>query len=158
MRGPKPLRSGALAAALAAALLAPHAAFALDYRSVAEGGAILYDAPSAQAKKLFAIGAQYPVEVVVSLENFAKVRDATGALAWIEKKRLADGRWVIVTAPHGADVREGPEASARLVFRAAKDVVLEFVEPAPGGWVRVKHADGSAGFVAAGQVWGEEGR
>jgi hypothetical protein len=33
-------------------------------------------------------------------------------------------------------------------------VVLDLVEPGASGWVRVRHADGSSGFVRIGQVWG----
>jgi Bacterial SH3 domain len=40
------------------------------------------------------------------------------------------------------------------VFAAAQDVVLELVEVAPNGWLRVRHADGATGFVRAAQVWG----
>jgi flagellar basal body rod protein FlgF len=29
------------------------------------------------------------------------------------------------------------------------------LEMAPGGWVRVRHADGATGYVRASQVWGE---
>ena len=37
------------------------AAFAADFRSIAENAAVLYDAPSAKAKKLYVIGRSYPV-------------------------------------------------------------------------------------------------
>ena len=43
--------------------------------------AILFDAPSLQGKKLYLIKAQTPVEVVVKLEGWLKVRDAEGTLA-----------------------------------------------------------------------------
>jgi hypothetical protein len=38
---------------LVAALLVPVAVQAAEFRSVGEAGAVLYDAPSAQARKLF---------------------------------------------------------------------------------------------------------
>lgn len=47
--------------------------------------AILYDAPSQRGVKLFVIHRDTPVEVVVSLEGWVKVRDAEGSLAWIER-------------------------------------------------------------------------
>ena len=60
-------------------------AHALDYRSVAEV-APAYDAPSAKSKPLFVMLAGTPVELVVGLDGWSKVRDSKGDLVWIEKK------------------------------------------------------------------------
>lgn len=129
---------------------------AAEYRSVAplEGSAaILYDAPSKKGVKLFIIKRFTPVEVVVSLEGWVKVRDAAGGLAWIERAALADRRTVLVVADR-AEVRQAADANAPLVFEAEKGVALDWLETAPPGWVRVKHVDGQTGFVRANQVWG----
>ena len=128
-------------------------AWALEFRSVAEAGTVMFDAPSQKAKPLFIIAPGTPVEVVVSLGEWTKVRDATGDLAWIERKSLADKRMLIVAAK-SAEVRSQAEAGAPLVFEADKDVLLELVEPGPPGWAKVRHRDGQSGFVRANQVWG----
>ena len=47
------------------------------------------------------------------------------------------------------------EDGAPAAFVAAQNVALELVEVAPNGWLRVRHADGAAGFVRAAQVWGD---
>ncbi len=127
-------------------------AHALDYRTVAEA-APMYDAPSAKSRPLFVVLAGTPVELVVSLEGWSKVRDNRGDLVWVEKKYLAEKRNVIVRAER-AQVRAAAEDKASLVFEAERDVVLEFVETVPGGWAKVKHRDGQSGFVKAPQVWG----
>ena len=137
-------------AVLGALLAAP--ALALEFRS-ADTAAVLYDAPSQKGSRLFVIRRGTPVEVVVSLEGWAKVRDADGGLAWIEKKNLVERRTLIVTATR-ASVRQSADESAPLVFEAEKGVALEFVEAAAAGWARVRHADGQSGFVRANQVWG----
>ena len=134
-----------------AALLAP-AAGAAEFRSVAENAAILYDAPSAKAKKLYVVGQGYPLEVVVVVEGWSKVRDANGDLTWIESRLLTDRRTVVVKTPL-AQVRETADDGAPVVFQAQQNVLLELVEVA-GGWLRVRHRDGQAGFVRAAQVWG----
>jgi SH3-like domain-containing protein len=133
-------------------LLSASAAVALDYRSVVEP-ALLYDAPSQQAKPVFAIARGTPVEPVVTLDAWVKVRDAKGDLAWIEKRLLSDRRNLIVKADT-AQVRTKAEDGAAVVFDAAPGVLLEFVEPGPAGWARVRHRDGQQGFVKASQVWG----
>jgi len=127
-------------------------ACALDYRTVAEA-APMYDAPSAKSKPLFVVLAGTPVEIVVSLEGWAKVRDSRGDLAWIEKKQLTEKRNVMVRIDR-AQVRAAAEDKAALVFEAERDVVLELLEAVPGGWVKVRHRDGQSGFLKAPEVWG----
>jgi SH3-like domain-containing protein len=128
-------------------------AVAADFRSVQDNAAVLYDAPSRAATPLFVVQRNYPLEVIVSLEAWIKVRDHTGALTWIERKSLGDKRMVLVTAPV-LEARVRPEEGAPLAFGAAQNVVLELVETAPNGWLRVRHADGATGYARPGQVWG----
>ena len=127
-------------------------AMAIEFRTV-DAATVLYDAPSQRGVKLFVIKRDTPVELVVNLEGWAKVRDAEGSLAWIEKKYLADRRTLIVTT-NRAEIRQKAEESSPLVFEADKNVALDFVENLPGGWVKVRHRDGATGFVRVNQVWG----
>ncbi len=76
-----------------------------EFRSIAESGATMYDAPSVRAKKLFVASRFYPVEIVINIDNWVKVRDQAGDLAWVEKKALSDKRMVIVTAAAGRGPR-----------------------------------------------------
>lgn len=140
-------------AAVVAALVLPASAWSADFRSVAVSSAVLYDAPSAQAKKLYVVGQRYPLEVVVNLGDWIKVRDAGGAITWIEAAQLTDRCCVLVRAEQ-AEVRAAPDAAARPLFRAGRDVVLELLETAPAGWARVRHRDGLIGYVQTSDVWG----
>jgi SH3-like domain-containing protein len=126
-------------------------ALALDYRSVSEA-AVLYDAPSQKAKPLYAIATGTPVEAIVTLDAWIKVRDMKGELAWIERRLLADKHTLQLR--ERAAVRAEPNETAAPVFEAEADVLLEFVEPGSAGWVKVRHRDGQQGFVKATQVWG----
>ena len=126
---------------------------AADFRSVAENAAVLYDAPSAKAKKLYVVSHGYPVEVVVVVEGWSKVRDASGELTWIESRQLSDQRTVMVRMPL-AQVREAADDNAPVAFQAQQNVLLELLEVAGGGWLRVRHRDGQSGFVRVAQVWG----
>lgn len=128
-------------------------ALALDYRSVEAPVAILYDSPSQKGKKLYLIRAQTPVEVVVRVEGWFKVRDAEGSMAWIEARNVGERRMLVVTAPR-AELREADRAEAPVVATLDKWVLVDFVEPAAPGWAKVRHRDGATGYVRSTQVWG----
>ena len=139
--------------AFSASVVADRAS-AVEFRSVQDPTAVLYDAPSRQATPLFVVSRSYPLEVIVHLEAWVKVRDHAGALTWIEKKALSDKRMLLVTAPV-AEARQRPEDSAPAVFVAVQNVALELLETAPNGWLRVRHSDGATGFLRAAAVWGD---
>lgn len=126
---------------------------AIDYKSVEPAMAILYESPSTKGKKLYLLRQFTPLEVIVAVEGFTKVREPEGAIGWVEKKALSDRRLVIVSAAK-AQVRLSPSVDASMVFEAEKGVALELVEPAKDGWAKVKHADGPVGMVRVTQVWG----
>ena len=146
--------------AAALAVIAVSDALAADYRATTEPATVLYDAPSSKAKPLFLLGRETPLEVIVALEGWTKVRDAGGTIGWVEKKGLTDKRALVVRTPT-AEVRANPQDAAPVVFRAEQNVVLELAEPAPSplataspGWVKVRHRDGQAGYVRIAQVFG----
>jgi SH3-like domain-containing protein len=136
-----------------ASLVFSFSANALEFRSVAPAKAILYDAPSLEASKLYILSASYPVEVIVNLGDWVKVRDQLGGLSWIENKALSSKRTVLVIAK--TDVKLAEDAASALVATVEKDVVLELVSPLnKNGWVKVKHKDGITGYVQASALWG----
>lgn len=132
------------------AVTSAHAA--LEFRSVGDAPAILYDGPSLKANKLLVASRGSPMEVVSTLEGWVKVREPGGQLAWVEAKALGTKRTVSVSVAM-AQVRAGQAESSPLVFQAQQGVILELIE-ATGAWVHVRHRDGLAGYVRAHQVWG----
>jgi SH3-like domain-containing protein len=139
-------------------VLIPGMAAAFEYRSVAVPKAVLYDAPSGQAKKLFVVSQGYPVELIVDLGNWIKVRDHFGTLSWIEAKDLGNTRTLIVTANNG-ELRQAGDISSQIISRVEKDVLLEMLEPPAAGldgssWIKVRHRDGLTGYIQATSVWG----
>jgi SH3-like domain-containing protein len=151
-------RARAAVAVLAVAVALPAAA--ADYRSTREAATLLYDAPSTKARPLFVLGRDVPLEVIVPVEGWIKVRDAGGTIGWVEQRALAEKRTLVVRVPL-AEVRANPDDTAPLVFRAEQNVLLELAEQAAGasttatpGWVGVRHRDGQAGYVRIAQVFG----
>lgn len=141
-------RMGALVASLLAS-----AAGAAEFRCIGDRPAVMYDAPSVKADRLFAVSRGYPFEVLVKLDHWTKVRDSGGEVAWVENRALGDRRNVLVNVPV-ADVRAAPDAKSALVFEAYRQVVLEVLEPPADGWVKVRHRDGQQGYARATHLWG----
>ncbi|HEY4999435.1 MAG TPA: SH3 domain-containing protein, partial [Usitatibacter sp.] len=103
--------------------------------------------------RLFVASRFYPFEVLVKLDQWTKVRDVNGEVAWVENKSFGDSKTVLVIVPL-ADIRAAPNAQSPLVFEAYKQVLLEIVEPPADGWVKVRHRDGQQGFIRVSHVWG----
>ena len=134
-------------------LIAPMLALAIEYRSISVPKVILYDTPSLQGKKQFILSQNYPVEILVNLGDWLKVRDQLGGLNWVENKNTATKPTVLITNTQ-AEIKQSADASSPLIFTAQKDVVLDVLESAKNGWVKVKHQGGLSGYVQTSAIWG----
>ena len=147
--------SNANAQALTAPAATPAAPVApvVAYVSIGDKPAILYDAPSIKANRTHILFRFQPAEVLVKLDKWTKVRDADGAIGWVENAVIGDKRLLLVSAAT-AEVRAMPTVTAALVFEAQRGVVIEATGTAADGWLPVRHRDGQAGYVRTTQVWG----
>lgn len=130
----------------------PLVASAIEFKSVAEEITVLYDAPSKQSTKRLILTRGYPVEVIIASGDWVRVRDESGAFAWIEAARLDSKRTVMVSEAE-AEARDAPRDSAAVVFRVQKGVVLDFLGVS-GGWAKVRHRTGIVAFIRLGVLWG----
>ncbi|PWF55213.1 SH3 domain-containing protein [Massilia glaciei] len=140
-------------AVAAVLLLAAAASQAFDFRTVGVDALILYDTPSIKGAKLYLAPHGMPLEIVLSYNDWVKVRDVNGDLAWVPASTLSAKRNVVVRSA-GARVRAGPDDNAEILMTADKGVLLELVDPQATSWVRVRHKEGIAGYVRAADVWG----
>lgn len=124
-----------------------------EFLSIAKPAVVLYDAPSLNAGKLYVASVNLPLEVVVKVVGWVKVRDYHGYLAWAEDKNLSPKRFVIVKVPAGS-VYESPNPASSLIFQAQQDVLLELLGVVAGGWVKVKHQNSQTGYIRTDQIWG----
>ena len=99
-----------------------------EFRSVAFAKTILYEAPSATTKRVYLVGEGYPLEIIVNLGDWLKVRDPYGTLSWAESKNLQSKRTVIVKVDK-ANIYKDPESKSALVATIEKDVVIELSDP-----------------------------
>lgn len=127
-----------------------------DFRQTSADATIAFEGPSSKATRQFIYSRGTPVEVVVQIEGWYKVRDAQGALAWVEKRALTERTNVQVKSPT-ADALAAPDAGSLIVFRAENGVLLTLVAPQPpntGAWAQVRHRDGQVGFVRVDALFG----
>lgn len=148
------LRSITLVGISLACLLLSQASIAVEYMSVSAQHAILYDAPSLKAQKLFVVNRFMPFETVVSLDAWVKVRDRSGSLYWIEKSALTFKRYVFAVLPV-TYVHKEPNESSPNVAQIRQQTAVELLEATGTGWLKVRHQDGEIGYVKHSDVWGD---
>lgn len=146
--------SASFFAALFISGLAASAAHATEFKSVGAEPAVLYNAPSDRARKVFVAPRGMPVEIILSQNGWSKVRDAAGDLCWVETRFLGGKRSVVVTAA-SAKLRATADDNAALIATIDKGVLLEWVALPAAGWIKLRHRDGQTGFVKVAEVWGE---
>lgn len=141
---------------VATALSVTSGAAHADFRQTSADATIAFEGPSAKATRQYLYSRGTPVEVVVQIEGWLKVRDAMGALSWVEKKALTERTNVQIKSPT-ADALATPDAASAIVFRAESGVLLTLVTPQPpnaGAWAQVRHRDGQVGFVRMDALFG----
>ncbi len=142
-----------LALAVLGATLLAAGAQAADFRSVTASAAVLYDGPSAKARKLFIAPRGMPLEVLSTLPSWIKARDMTGDVMWVARADLGPGTQVV--ARRLTNLRAAPnEQRSPPTLQVDAGVLLEVLDDKPPGWLKVRHAEGSIGYVKADEVFG----
>ena len=126
---------------------------AVIFVSVADKPAVSYDSPSRQGVKQFIYSRFHPLEVLVRVSGWTKVRDAEGGVGWVENSSVGTRKFVTVQGGT-AQIRAAAQFTAPVTFEAERGVVLEATGAVADGWLPVTHASGQSGFVRVNQVWG----
>lgn len=94
----------------------------------------------------------YPLQVIGSQKDWYRVRDFEGDVGWVYKPLTGSTAHVVVKKPE-IHVRSGPGTSYRIVAKAREGVVFRTLARQKG-WVKVRHRNGTTGWVARHLVWG----
>ena len=97
------------------------------------------------------VRADLPVKVIDIYKEWRKIEDPGGTQGWMLGNLLSDSRTAIVRDAT-AELRDRPDAAARVLWRAQPGVVGR-VSRCASGWCRLD-VRGQAGFVEAAQLWG----
>lgn len=126
---------------------------AVIFVSIGDKAAVSYDSPSRQGAKQFIYSRFHPLEVLVRVSGWTKLRDPDGGVGWVENAAIGSKRFVMVLGGP-AQIRATAQFTAPITFEAERGVVLEATGAATDGWLPVTHAGGQSGFVRVNQVWG----
>jgi len=104
---------------------------------------------------MFIVTEGYPLEVLVSLKDWKKVKDHNGKISWIEAKNTQDERTVLILKENTVIFNQANDKSHKLA-NIEKFVVLRLNSAMLiGEWAQVKtQIEGLVGFVNSKEVWG----
>ena len=106
-------------------------------------------------KKCLLLLKDYPLEVLVSLKDWKKVKDHNGKISWIEARNTQDERTVLILKENTVIFNQANDKSHKLA-NVEKFVVLKLNSAMLiGEWAQVKtQIEGLVGFVNSTEVWG----
>ena len=117
--------------------------------------AFLYEAPSGSTKKSFIVTKGYPLEVIVSLKEWKKVKDHEGLINWIKTSDLSSKRTVLNLKGDNPIYLE-PSSASPILAKVNENVTLELLDAKKiDDWVKVYSKVGDIeGFIKAADLWG----
>lgn len=92
-----------------------------------------------------------PVKVLRAMEGWRLVEDPDGARGWVLARFISKERSGFVVGD-AAEMREAPDAAARLLWRLGRGVTAKLGDCADG-WCRVE-LGGHGGYVRESALWG----
>jgi SH3-like domain-containing protein len=93
-----------------------------------------------------------PLKVIRIKEGWRLVEDPDGASGWMVARFLSPDRTAMVRGKEVADLRDGPDEAANLLWRVQPGVVGKLVSCADG-WCRLD-IGGRLGWIRQARLWG----
>ncbi|HWH22931.1 MAG TPA: SH3 domain-containing protein [Allosphingosinicella sp.] len=100
------------------------------------------------------VRADLPIKVIEVYPNWRRVQDPDGATGWMLVHLLSDTRTALVRGEGPREMHEEPDASSRIVYRAAPGVVGRLSD-CSGEWCRLD-VGGKRGFIRKADFWGTD--
>jgi SH3-like domain-containing protein len=132
-------------------LVAAPPAMAAEYASVAKDGVNLRSGPDTNKEILWEVFKGFPLQILSRQGQWAQVVDFEGDKGWIYTPLLAQQKTVIVKV-NTANMRTGPGTNYETVATVKYGVVFQPLEQ-NGEWIKVRHEDGTTGWVFEKLLW-----
>lgn len=124
---------------------------AAEYVSVNKDGANIRSGPDTNKDLLWEVYKDFPLEVIKRQKDWAQIKDFEGDQGWIYTNLISKEKRVIVKA-NSVNMRSEPSTDSKVVATVKYGVVFTPVEK-KGTWLKVKHEDGSSGWISSSLVW-----
>jgi len=126
-------------------------AFAAEYVSVKKDGVNIRSGPDTKKEILWEVYKSFPLQVLKRKGKWLQTKDFEGDTGWIYAPLVSKAKTVIVKVKT-ANLRVGPGKSYELAATVKYGVIFTPIDR-DGDWVKVKHSDGSSGWIYKTLIW-----
>ena len=119
--------------------------------SIKKDGVNVRSGPSTRSEVIWEVFRGFPLKVLKRKGKWAKVVDFEGDRGWVYAPLLSNKKTVIVKVKT-ANLRVGPDTKYEIAATAKYGVVFTPVDR-DGDWVKVKHEDGTTGWIHQDLIW-----
>lgn len=137
--------------ALVAMMVVAGPVLAAERLAVKASIANLRSGPGSKYEVLWQVEKYHPLLIIEKTENWYKIKDFEGDMAWIHKSLLGKINGVI-TIKAKCNVRSKPDKSGKILFTVERGVPFKVLNN-NGNWIRIEHADGEIGWIYKSLVW-----
>jgi SH3-like domain-containing protein len=136
-------------------LLASFAITALagEYVTVKKDGVNIRSGPSTKKEILWEVFKDFPLQIINKKNDWLQTKDFEGDKGWIFKNLVSSRKRVIVKV-NTANMRIGPGKDYELAATVKYGVVFTPLEK-ENDWIKVKHDDGTTGWIFKKLLWPE---
>lgn len=127
------------------------AAQAAEFVSVKKDGVNVRSGPDTNSEVLWEIFKGFPLQVMERKGEWAHTVDFEGDKGWVYAPLLANSHTVIVKVDT-ANLRGGPGENYEIIATVKYGVVFQPLDT-KGDWIKVKHEDGTTGWIFKTLVW-----
>lgn len=120
--------------------------------SVLKDGVNVRTGPSTDDQIAMELFQGYPLKVLEKKGDWLKISDFENDTGWIHKSLVGSGDTLIVNAKTTINMRSEPSTSSTIVANIERGVVLTRIST-KGDWVKVKHAQGTEGWISKSLLW-----
>lgn len=124
---------------------------AAEYVSVNKDGANIRSGPDVKNDLLWEVYKDFPLQIIKRQKDWAQIKDFEGDQGWIFTNLISKDKRVIVKA-NSVNMRSTPDKDGKVVATVKYGVVFTPVEK-KGAWLKVKHEDGTSGWISSSLLW-----
>ncbi len=133
-------------------LLFPCFAFAAQVVSVKKDTVNVRSGPGTNFPIAMELFQGYPLKVLETKGDWLKITDFENDSGWIYSPLVIPGSTVITNGKKSINMRSQPKTTASIVATVERGVVLTKLST-QGKWVKVRHSQGTTGWIYSPLVW-----